>query len=235
MTPPAVVGNDIVDLQDPRTAGKHHDARFLARVLHDIERAVLERADDAATALWAFWAAKESAYKVASKLRGDPPVFAHAAFSVTWMESGPTRWRGRVAYQELRIPVEVLLDGTVIRGIAAIGAEVGAVLQRAEPLLEPPEAWSARLSELLPRFTEREADAVHSLPSAAVRIRARQTLADVLGAPEHDVEIVCDSGVTGRRVPHVFLGGRPADADVSLSHHGSWIAWAVLTQKPPGR
>lgn len=232
MTPAVVVGNDIVDLLDPRTHGKHSDRRFLERVLNEDERAALSRAGDAASALWAFWAAKESAYKVASKLRGRPPVFVHAGFSVTWTDAGPDHWSGRVAWQELDVPVEVIAAGTIVRGVAAVGADVASVLHGAEPLDGPPEAWSERRTALLPRFTPREAEAVHSLPSAAVRIRARQALAGVLEVEERDLEIVCDPGVTGRRVPRVLLRGRPALADVSLSHHGSWVAWAVLAQNP---
>ena len=235
MTPAPVVGNDIVDLLDPRTAGKHADRRFIARVLDDGERVALSQAEDPAVALWAFWAAKEAAYKVASKLRGAPPLFAHAAFAVTWTESEPDGWAGRVAYEELQIPVVVARSGAVIHAVAAFGAAVGSALLGSERLGEPPEAWNARLAELLPRFTEREADAVHSLPSAAVRIRARSALAAVLAAEEADLEIVCDPGVTGRRPPRVLLRGRAAPADVSLSHHGSWVAWAVLPQNPTGR
>jgi len=235
MTPGAVVGNDIVDLLDPRTTGKHADHPFVARVLSENERAVLARAGDAATALWAWWAAKESAYKVASKLRGEPPVFVHAAFSVTWTDTGPERWSGRVAWEELLIPVEVRRAGSAIRGVAAVGADIASVLHGAELLDDPPETWGERLAALLPRFTPREADAVHSLPSAVVRIRARRSLASALAVEERDLEIVCDPGVTGRRPPRVFLRGRPAEADVSLSHHGSWVAWAVLSQNPLGR
>ncbi|MHB1191630.1 MAG: 4'-phosphopantetheinyl transferase superfamily protein [Longimicrobiales bacterium] len=235
MKPCSAVGNDIVDLCEPRTEGKHSDPRFVARVLGERERAVLAQAEDPAVALWAFWAAKEAAYKVASKLRGTPPVFVHAAFCVAWTESGPARWEGRVAYEELDIPIVAVRSGTMIHAVAVSGAEIGSALPGAELLDAPAEAWGARLAELLPSFTKREADAVHSLPSAAVRIRARAALAEVLAAREADVEIVCDPGVTGRRPPRVLLRGVPAPADVSLSHHGRWVAWTVLPQNPLGR
>jgi hypothetical protein len=172
---------------------------------------------------------------VASKLLGTPPVFAHAAFMVTWRDREPDGWTGYVAYEALEIPVVVTRSRAVIHSVAAFGAEVGSALSGIELLGDPRETWSARLAELLPRFTAREADAVHSLPSAAVRIRARTALATLLAAEEADVEIVCDPGATGRRPPRALLRGIPATADVSLSHHGSWIAWAVLPQNPVGR
>lgn len=230
-----VVGNDVVDLQDSSTCGKHTDQRFTARVLADGERAALSASSDPAVELWAVWAAKEAAYKVASKLRGEPPVFVHAAFRVTWTEAGADRWTGRVAHEELELPVEVVRSGAVVHAVA-VSEEGGEVPWVGVELLDTArEDWPARLEELRSRFTPREADAVHSLPSAAVRIRARAALATTLGAEEADVEIVCDPGVTGRRPPRAFLMGRPAPADVSLSHHGSWIGWAVLSQNPVGR
>jgi phosphopantetheinyl transferase (holo-ACP synthase) len=235
VTPSSAVGNDVVDLREPRTEGKHSDPRFVARVLGDGERAAFARAEDPAVALWAFWAAKEAAYKVASKLLGAPPVFAHAAFCVAWADTPHDRWEGTVAYEEMEIPVLAVRSGAMIHAVAVSGAELGSALPGAELLDAPAEAWGARLAELLPRLTEREADAVHSLPSAAVRIRARAALAEVLAAEEADVEIVCDPGVTGRRPPRVLLRGLPAPADVSLSHHGRWVAWAVLPQNPLGR
>jgi hypothetical protein len=49
----------------------------------------------------------------------------------------------------------------------------------------------------------------------------------VLTVDENDIEIVCAPGAIGRMPPFVFLNGKPAGADVSLTHDGSWIAWAV--------
>lgn len=231
----AVVGNDVVDLEDPRTLDKHTDARFLGRVLDTAERARMEAAAYPRTELWAFWAAKEAAYKVVSKLRGEPPVFAHAAFLVEWTDVLPARWGGSVTYDAVRIPVVVQRQDSILHAVATAGADVAAPILGAEPLAGPPGGWGEELEALLPRFTPREADAVHSLASAAVRLRARAALAVALSVEESSLEIVCDPGVTGRRPPRVLRNGLPAPADVSLSHHGAWIAWAVLLQNPLGR
>ena len=229
------VGNDVVDLRDPGTLDKHTDARFLGRVLGAVERAGVEAAAYPHAELWALWAAKEAAFKVVSKLRGKPPVFAHAAFAVEWTDVKPVRWVGSVTYEQVRIPVVVERHDSFLHAVAAVGAEVTAPILGAESLAGPPGGWGEELEALLPRFTAREADAVHSLPSAAVRLRARTALAAALSVEESALEIVCDPGVTGRRPPRVLLNGLPAPADVSLSHHGGWIAWAILLQNPPGR
>jgi len=76
-----VVGNDVVDLDDPDNARSHQNERFVARVCTPSERAMLAAADDPTTLLWTLFAAKEAAYKIAAKL-GPAPGFAHRRFEV---------------------------------------------------------------------------------------------------------------------------------------------------------
>jgi len=79
--PPLLVGNDVVDLDDPAIATHHVRDRFVHRVCHESERAELARADDPKTLLWSLFAAKEAAFKIVAKL--DPKVpFAHSQFVV---------------------------------------------------------------------------------------------------------------------------------------------------------
>ena len=80
--PRRFVGVDVVDLRDRRCVGKERDARFLSRVLNDVERRALASTPDPDAALWRLWSAKEAAFKVVSKVRGAPPAFVHTAFRV---------------------------------------------------------------------------------------------------------------------------------------------------------
>jgi hypothetical protein len=50
---------------------------------------------------------------------------------------------------------------------------------------------------------------------------------------EARVEIVCAPGPASQRPPRVLLDGRDAEADVSLSHDGRWIAWALWAPPMP--
>jgi hypothetical protein len=59
------------------------------------------------------------------------------------------------------------------------------------------------------------------LPGQAVRRFAIDEMTPWLGARAGDLELVSED-----RVPHLRLGGRPVPADVSLSHHGRFIAFA---------
>jgi len=214
-----LVGNDVVDLDHPATRGKAGHGRFLERVLAPAERAAVTADDDPHLALWTRWAAKEAAYKVLSKLRRQPPVFAHRAF-VTSADA--------VEYEGTRVPVHVTRAGPVLHVVASLGVAPQSLVARTAPLSSEDAPWGAPLDALLERFTAREAEAVHTLASAAVRLGARAELASVLGVEERRLEIVCAPGPTGRRPPLVLLDGAPARADVSLSHHGRWIAWALF-------
>ncbi len=233
VTPVTFVGIDVVDLNDPRTRGKAADARFVSRVLDEVEAGAVRAAAQPDVELWSHWASKEAAFKTATKLRGKPPVFRHAAFGVRW--GGPRREgeprMGMVSYEELRIPVMVVADADVIQAVCYTHPRPAAVREEVrlglEPLDAPGAPWSGPLVDLLVGFTEREADAISTRRSAAVRIGARMELADMLRIDVSRVEIVCDPGLPGRRPPRVLVDGSPARADVSLSHHGRWIAWAA--------
>jgi phosphopantetheinyl transferase (holo-ACP synthase) len=212
------VGNDVVDLDAPALRGKTAHARFLERVLAPSEREAVLAATDPHRALWTAWAAKEAAYKVVTKLRGEAPVFVHRSF-VTERET--------VTFEGARIPFRVVGVDPALHVVAAAGADPGSVAVGLARVDERGAPWDAPLQRLLGRFTEREADAVHSRASAAVRLGARAALAAALDVAERRLEIVCAPGFAGRRPPNVLLDGRAAPADVSLSHHGGWIGWAI--------
>ena len=72
-----MVGNDVVDL----ACAPAPRARFVARVLCERERSMLDASPDPAALLWSLFAAKEAAYKAIARIRG-PIVFAHRAFVV---------------------------------------------------------------------------------------------------------------------------------------------------------
>jgi len=94
-------------------------------------------------------------------------------------------------------------------------------------------------------FSEEEWEGVHSIPSARARILARDRLAAALASaprpepgparPTHrgavgmDIEILTSGDRPGRTPPRIRIAGheRP-DLDLSLSHHGRFVAWALL-------
>jgi hypothetical protein len=233
---PRFVGNDVVDLEDPRCHGKHLDVRFLERVFAPQERSEVAAAADPARALWLRWAAKEAGYKVVSKLLGEPPPFTHAAFRVETLGSG-----GTVSYGAHRLPFRVVREEAPLH-VVALDADgegwptvLDALTTGVAPLPEGADRHATELDDTLTsRFTSRERAAIHTLPSAWVRLEARAQLARTLEVPEGRVEIVCELGVVGRSPPVALLDGEGAEADVSLSHHGRWVGWAVLSRRGGG-
>lgn len=243
-----LVGNDVVDLGNRRVLGKENDARFLNRVFTPDERRVIDESSDPALDLWGMWAAKEAAFKIVSKRSPSPPPFEHRAFSVSWEALGrgtnaygPILRAGRVRYLTGdEISAEITRAGSVLAALACPVEEgdregFSAIEGRLLSLSSPDARW-ARDPALRRRLTPAEAESVHSLASAAVRVGARTELSRAWGVQEARLEIVCDPGPTGRRPPRVRLDGAVCGADVSLSHDGPWIAWAyAYAQKPVGR
>jgi phosphopantetheinyl transferase (holo-ACP synthase) len=237
-----VVGNDLVDLDDPRCHAKHLHGRFLARVFAPEERDAIASAADPERAVWVRWAAKEAAYKVISKVLGAPPPFTHASFVVhTSADSGT------VSYGGLVIPFQVASGKNPLHVIAldsatevwprptsgsrsARGIALSTGVARVSGL---PRAGKEGIEDSIRgRFSERERPAVHSLPSALARLGARAQLARMLDVEERRLEIVCELGNAGRSPPVALLDSQPVNADVSLSHHGRWVGWSVLVWEP---
>jgi phosphopantetheinyl transferase (holo-ACP synthase) len=136
-----------------------------------------------------------------------------AAYKVAKKLDGATVWSplrfvvsldgagdGTVEHGGRRIPVRVDTDAERVHAVA---------IDRAEAL----PAVRARVAEL----PEEGAD-----PSAAVRRLAREELAPLLGAEPAALEIA-----RRERIPVLRLAGRDAPFDLSLSHHGRFIAYAA--------
>lgn len=218
------VGNDLVDLADPRCVGKARDERFLARVLTAGERSLVAESVDPDRVLWTLWAAKEAAFKAVSKSTGRVPVFVHADFEVE-VQDGE---EGKVRWQRIEVPF-------LVRGGRSTGSlHVVAWRGTPRPRMTGGSSTVDERAPLRGRLSSRELRGVHSAASAHVRLEARAHLARVSGAPEEELEIVCDEGPAGRMPPRVLRRGAPAPWDVSLSHHGSLVAWVVALPVGPG-
>lgn len=218
-----VVGNDVVDLDQPRCAGKAQDTRFVERVFTAFERECIVEAPDPDRALWRRWAAKESAYKVVTKLLDSPPVFAHAAFVV---DIDPDGSRGTVAYREFTVPF-TLHEGSDHLHTIAVHSGGRSKDYRVVAGMEGADA-SPPLDELRCRFTPAERAFIHGAPSALARLAARRDMAAALAVAQEDILILAADGPPGRVPPVVRIDGDLGRVDLSLSHDGRYVAWAFL-------
>jgi phosphopantetheinyl transferase (holo-ACP synthase) len=219
------VGNDVVDLADPRCRGRPLDERFMARVFDLREREWIHASADPDRTLWLAWAAKEAAFKVVSKLEGAPPPFSHLRFLVSERDGRG----GVVRYGALDIPFREEPGGGVehLHVVAWSPGEDASLEARVEALPEGPPPVEV--------LSDRERPAVYSPMSGWIRVLARADVARRLGIAEDGVEIVCAPGPPGRGIPWLFLHGEQSEWDVSLSHHGRFLAWALRGPKGVSR
>jgi len=221
------VGVDVVDLTRARAERPRRSRRFLERVFSARERERIDAAREPQTEVWRMWAAKEAAYKVISKLGEAPPPFHHARFEV---QNPPDEPVTRLAWEDVQISLGFRVEPAHLLAWAWIGPvtplfvgheSVDSVRARRE-VTGDPEIWIPR------QFSEEESDAIHGLESALVRLAAREDAAHLLGVREARLAIVCPPGHTGLRPPYLLdQGAARADADISLSHDGSRLAWAI--------
>ena len=236
------VGNDVVDLTNPRTEGRATDDRFVGRVFDPEEQESIRATGGSDMEIWSRWAAKEAGFKAISKALESTPPFVHRAFKVAWsggdspeataQESGELVVReGAVEYLGRRARVTVAWRDGAVHAVAYLSddsaTETGRIQPRVVMIESPGSRWAGSLADLRQSLSEREADAVHSRESAAVRIGAREEIARLLGVSESRLEIVCAPGASGLRPPCVLLDGQATRTDISLSHDGRWIAWAI--------
>jgi phosphopantetheinyl transferase len=229
------LGNDIVDLSDPRHTGKALDHRFLARVFNEDEQAHIQATESQDRALWARWAGKEAAFKTISKFLGEPPVFIHPTFEVTlftpdWPTSDPPVTRfGQVSYDDHLLPLRIEVVGSALHAVTwipDIGHDSPPFTWGSEEAEAPNDGWKEALES---SFSPREWGCVSHRHSALARLAARRSLAESLGVEERELEIGCGPGKPGRRIPKVFHRGEEIPVDLTLSHHGRLLAWAYLT------
>jgi len=220
------IGNDIVDLAEPGVAGKEQDRRFMDRVFTPEERARILDAAAPTLALWKTWAAKEAAYKIASKIRGKV-VFAHRAFEV---EPGPTNTLGSWAHVrfdglDIRVRWQTARDYVHCVGqlIQQVPGDASASPREPRQVLSDIVHHGQLLSGTL---TMAEQASVHSTPSARARLVARRLFErwELRGA-----EVLRQWREWGWSPPVVALEGQPiAGFDVSLSHDGRFVAASVV-------
>ena len=240
MTPRWHLGNDIVDLADPRHTGKAGDDRFLKRVFSAEEQEDIRSSANPDRALWIRWAGKEAAFKTISKSLGLPPTFIHPLFQVTLFDSvgsipgargasdPPMTRFGHVRYGDILLPLRIEVTGTTLHTLTWAPSPTEDV---------PPFSWGSSRSSgrmkgwkerLRPGFSSLEWACVSHQASALTRLAARSSMASALGVDERDLEIGCGPGKPGRRIPKVLLRGEEIPIDLSLSHHGRLLAWAFL-------
>ncbi len=220
------VGNDIVDLTDPRNRGKSLDPRYVNRILTPAERVRLDQFPEKDVLLWALWAGKEAAFKVLAKR--DPALpFIPRAYEVhlddyglrgTSTDAGACNphVEGAVLTPEGAIPLRLYRRCTYIHALALSNGEdyFDYVFWRVEVLPDMKGVDSLEVE------------------SRIVREALTRCVATHLGWNQKDMEIRRTESGNRPGPPRLYYQGKRTTLDLSLSHDGHFGAYAVLIQKP---
>jgi phosphopantetheinyl transferase (holo-ACP synthase) len=231
------VGNDIVDLKEPDNCGKSGDDRFLRHVFTPEERERIVAAACPDQLLWAFWAAKEAAYKAVS--RNDPSICSTPRrYGVTLDDqavvdhlfSGAEDLTGRIdlggQYSVRSIDVVEGSEGRLTgRVITPGGAALLWIMMTDEYVHALAVAGNGDLATLVHRVDRIDIEKETGGASAFVRKQLLNEIALRLKCPVDDLEIRKEP--PDRGAPSVFLRGRPLAAEISLSHDGGFTAFAL--------
>ncbi len=203
-----MLGNDVVDLEDPDTLPESFRPRFDERVFDPTERRAIAHARDPHARRWMHWAAKEAAYKLARQI---DPRFVFSPSKLV------ARFADDASNETDRIERRGMLDlpKALAPGFAALELWAEIVDGRVHVIALPRgEDWAAVVSsvEVLPAGGD---------PSEEVRRLARECVSRDLGLSVDRVTI-------GRRdrIPTVEIDGRRCHMALSLSHHGRFVAVA---------
>ena len=160
---------------------------------------------------------------------------------------GPTNGRKGLSPDQLQDALSVMSSGLSSRDSETamgrqrerlLASRTEAMFDRKDPREEtfrstdPVRAYLRKMGTVSLLSRDGEISIARRIEVGEVRAR-RAALSTALAVAESRIEVVCDEGPKGRVPPEVWLDGSPSPADVSLSHHGRWLAWGVRSNAPP--
>lgn len=225
-----LVGNDIVDFHKAGYPDKHKDSRFVSRVFTEQEKSAIFESHDPDLTLWMFWAAKETAYKLISKLTA-PPVFAHKQFGArlrefTKLEDKTVQAEAQLVYGDQVLKIDISANGERVHALGSFGDSADYSICSNVKKVSTGELEKWRKCELLEsHFTEGERTSIHHAESALVRFYCKAEIAKKLGIEPRRLQIIRPIENNKSQPPFLLLDNQRTDIDVSFSHHGQWLAW----------
>jgi len=210
------IGNDVVALHLDQSKDKSKDQRFLNRVFAGEEIKQIQGSKNPDKMLWSLWAAKEAAYKIVKKLN-PKTVFSHKKFEVDY-ESKAVRFEGII------IPVVWVQNEDYVHCFGC-HADYDFNFDLIETqVLKIEDPFFDGCDEAF--FSKDERLSIKSKESLYARFLAKQML-QKQGYTK--IEIIRKKTGSSYDPPMVFQSKKQIeDIDVSLSHHGEWIAVVIV-------
>jgi phosphopantetheinyl transferase (holo-ACP synthase) len=198
-----------VDLKEQANADKSRDSRYLKKILTDAEIEFVKNAGNTDAALWSLWACKEAAYKVIKKSFPDT-AFIPKRWQVTFTKSQSEYSEGEVIIPKKgSIFVHLFSNPDYVH---CIGAFSLAVLDKLIFGVE-----------VLP---EEETN-----PSSFLRQCLLQRLATCFSLNFQQIKIRRTEENGQLQPPRVYIDSKTTDIDISLSHEGRFVAYAIGSEK----
>ncbi|MGB9498280.1 MAG: 4'-phosphopantetheinyl transferase superfamily protein [Dissulfuribacterales bacterium] len=214
------IGNDIVDLKTLEAMGKAADTRFVQRVLNPDEQQAVLNSDHPDGFLWAFWAAKETAYKATSKSHPDVTSAPRRYQVILDSKKKTNPLTGEVITPHGIVPIKITFHEDYVHCIGMAGrfqdlktGDLDDIVFGLEETNPGEEAGSDSLSE-------RE--------SIMVRTVAKERIASHLGRNPDEIHIMRNKSPEKHGPPMVYFKGRKNNVDISLSHDGRFVAYAFM-------
>lgn len=204
------VGNDIVDLREPLNAGKSQDSRFLKKILTVAEIDFVQNAENTDKALWSLWACKETAYKVIKKKCVDA-AFLPRRWTVILKKSESAYLDGEVKIPDAEAVYVRLFSH--FRYVHCVGADHPADLDK----------LVCKVEVLPEKENEKRVDS-----SLFARKCLALGIADFFRLNLSDIKVNRVQDKSELQPPHVHIGGKKSDIDISISHDGHLVAYAFL-------
>jgi len=224
------IGNDVVDLISPANRQKSTDSRYLKKILTDTEIEQVLCSDDPDAALWSIWVCKEAAYKVLIKQTGDA-VFVPRRWSVHFQNSSPAAIRhGRPAPDDAQInenTSEFTTGDVIIPGRQSIPVRLFSSFSYRHCLAA--DCLDALDQAIWRVVTLPEAQkGTENDPSAFARGCLARRLGTFLKEDSCQIEIRRQKKDGELQPPVVYLNDVKTDIDISLSHDGRFVAYAMI-------
>lgn len=217
------IGNDIVDLKTEDARGKARDARFMARVFSFAEQAAIQESTHPDALLWAFWAAREAAYKAVCKVApgvSSAPRRYPAAMDFHYRKNRPETGTGQVSTPLGAVPVRIVFNAEWVHGVAWVGFPKNLRSDSFDANIRYGISYGIR--EIPP---DRRPISIRE--SAAVRNAAKERISEVLNMNPDDIRIRREPGPQGPGPPRVYIKDEKTPMDISLSHDGRFAAYAL--------
>ena len=194
--------------------------RYLKKILADDEIEQVSTSSDPDETLWSLWACKEAAFKVMKKIAGDPAFVPRRWFVFLQpdRENGEghdhprnRQFTGVIQIPRLRdIPCLLYATSAYIHCVAADNPDA--------------LAQSVQAVNALPRKREYPESDASQFGRSCLAGRLENIFSGTAGSVE--IRRAEEDGVL--RPPAAYFNDAPAQVDVSLSHDGQWVAYALV-------